>query len=251
MTSINPSYNINQIQTTAFKVKDRNEVAYEQIASTQDIEKKVSLNGTEALAAYNYNLVNKSEKSKRDSEYLKEIENEALKRMDKSGNQDGKVTLDEALKYLNIDSLLSGQNEADVAKIKAAADKIPDVLVKYAGQDGEFTAEEWANFLNSQEWDAVLDAWHSSEKDAKLEMNWIDNAHGIPDKAVTKGEVKIGILNNLIANGVNIDTKEIEAIIDKYAGDDGTFTIKEYKALKEDIVYKDFLEKYDVTPWFK
>ena len=163
----------------------------------------------------------------------------------------GKVTVNEALNDLNIASLLSGQNKTDAAKIKAAAEKIPEVLAKYAGQDGEFTAEEWANFLNGQEWGAVLDAWHSSGKDAKLEMNWIDNAHGIPDKAVTKGEVKVGILNNLHARGVDIDTTEIEAVIDKYAGEDGTFTHKEYMALREDPVYKDIVNKYGVTPWFK
>jgi hypothetical protein len=186
-----------------------------------------------------------------DSAYLNGIQNETFKRMDGVGNKDGKVTVDEALKNLNIGSLLSGQNEADTAKIKAAADKIPDVLAKYAGQDGEFTAEEWANFLNGQEWGAVLDTWHSSGKDAKLEMGWIDKAHGIPDKAVTKGEVKVGILNNLLARGVDIDTTEIEAVIDKYAGEDGTFTHKEYMALREDPVYKDILNKYGVTPWFK
>ena len=186
-----------------------------------------------------------------DSAYLKGIQNETFKRMDCAGNKDGKVTVNEALNDLNIASLLSGQNKTDAAKIKAAAEKIPEVLAKYAGQDGEFTAEEWANFLNGQEWGAVLDAWHSSGKDAKLEMNWIDNAHGIPDKAVTKGEVKVGILNNLHARGVDIDTTEIEAVIDKYAGEDGTFTHKEYMALREDPVYKDIVNKYGVTPWFK
>lgn len=186
-----------------------------------------------------------------DSAYLKGIQNETFKRMDGAGNKDGKVTVNEALNDLNIASLLSGQNEADAAKIKAAAEKIPEVLAKYAGQDGEFTAEEWANFLNGQEWGTVLDAWHSSGKDAKLEMNWIDNAHGIPDKAVTKGEVKVGILNNLLARGVDIDTTEIEAVIDKYAGEDGIFTHKEYMALREDPAYKDIVNKYGVTPWFK
>lgn len=186
-----------------------------------------------------------------DSGYLNDIKTQAFARMDGAGNKDGKVTVDEALKDLNIGSLLSGQNKADTAKIKAAADKIPDVLAKYAGQDGEFTAEEWANFLNGQEWGAVLNAWHSSGKEAKIEMNWIDNAHGIPDKAVTKGEVKVGILNNLLARGVDIDTTEIEAVIDKYAGEDGTFTQKEYMALREDPAYKAILNQYGVTPWFK
>ena len=186
-----------------------------------------------------------------DSGYLNDIKNHAFKRMDGAGDKDGKVTIKEALNDLNIGSLLSGQNEADTAKIKAAADKIPEVLAKYAGEDGTFSAEEWANFLNGNEWGAVLDAWHSSGKDAKLEMSWIDNAHGYPDKAVTKGEVKVGILNNLLAQNVNIDTTEIEAIIDKYAGEDGTFTHKEYMALREDPAYKEILNKYHVTPWFK
>ena len=249
MASINPIYNINYTQSQAFKAKVENK--NEPPATNPITTPNLAFKGTEALRAYNYNLVNKSEKSKRDSEYLKEIENEALKRMDNSGNQDGKVTVKEALKDLNIAGLLSGQNETDTTKIKAAAANIHEVLAKYAGQDGEFTAEEWANFLNSQEWDAVLDAWHSSEKDAKSEMNWIDNAHGIPDKAVTKGEVKVGILNNLSARGFDIDTTEIEAVIDKYAGEDGTFTQEEYMALRKDPIYKDILNKYDVNPWFK
>lgn len=248
MTSINPIYNINYAQAPAFKAREDSTTAP---VSNPIASNNISFRGTEALAAYNYNLVNKSEKSKWDSEYLKEIENKALKQMDNSGNQDGKVTVEEALKYLNIEDLLSGQNEADAAKIKAAAEKISEVLTKYAGQDKEFSAEEWANFLNGQEWSAVLNTWHSSGKDAKLEMNWIDNAHGIPDRTVTKDEVKVGILNNLLANGVNIDTKEIEAIIDKYAGDDGSYTHKEYMTLREDPIYKEFLNKYGVTPWFK
>ena len=249
MTSINPIYNINYAQAPTFKAKIEGGTTAP--VSNPIASNNISFRGTEALAAYNYNLVNKSEKSKWDSEYLKEIENKALKQMDNSGNQDGKVTVEEALKDLNIEDLLSGQNETDTAKIKAKADKIYEVLTRYAGQDGEFTAEEWANFLNGQEWGAVLDAWHSSGKDANLEMNWIDNAHGIPDKAVTKGEVKVGILNNLLARGVDIDTTEIEAIIDKYAGEDGTFTQKEYMALREDPVYKDILNQYGITPWFK
>ena len=62
------------------------------------------------------------------SDYFKNIEDTAFKRMDDTnngvGNGDGKITVDEALYDLGIASLLSGQNEADTAKIKAAAEKI-------------------------------------------------------------------------------------------------------------------------------
>lgn len=188
------------------------------------------------------------------SDYLKGIQDTVFKRMDDPNNGvsngDGKVTVNEALYDLNIASLLSGQNEADTKKIKAAADKIPDVLKQYAGEDGVFTAEEWSKFLNGAEWDSVLDAWHSSGKKAELEMGWIDNAH-IQDGAITKGEVKVGILNNLIANGINIDAAKIESLIDKYAGKDGTFTKSEYTALLNDPVYKNFVNKHGVRPWFK
>ena len=153
MTSINSTYNVNYLSGINFKAK--NSVS-QSVSNPLTPQPNVSFRGTEALAAYNYNLVNKSEKSKWDSEYLKEIENKALKQMDNSGNQDGKVTVEEALKYLNIEDLLSGQNEVDATKIKAAAEKISEVLTKYAGQDKEFSAEEWANFLNGQEWGAVL-----------------------------------------------------------------------------------------------
>lgn len=189
-------------------------------------------------------------------QYLKEIKNMALTRMDKAGNGDGKVTVNEALKDLDIGGLLNGQNADDTKKIKTAAKNIEQVLAKYAGTDGVFSAQEWADFLNGDEWGSVLDVWHSSGRKAQLEMDWTDRAH-IKDNKMTKGEVKVGILNNLLYNknkyGMNIptDTTEIEAIIDKYAGPDGTFTLAEYKQMKNDPVYKEFVEQYNVTPWYK
>lgn len=187
--------------------------------------------------------------------YLADIEKQALKRMDDNGNKDGKVTVNEALKELNISSLLAGQNEADTAKIQKTAANIESVLKQYAGDDGEFNAKEWANFLNGKEWGAVLDAWHSSGKKTKLEMQWTDQAH-IPDMKVTKGEVKVGILNNLLNNqrlynDKKVDTTQIEALIDKYAGPDGTFTFEEFHQMKNDPIYKQFVEQNHVVPWFQ
>ena len=81
-------------------------------------------------------------------------------------------------------------------------------------------------------------------------MSWIDKA-GIEDGKTTKGEVKVGLLNNLEANGVDIDTEELEGLVDKYAGEDGTFTKKEYMQLKQDPLYNEYIEKYHITPWFE
>ena len=105
-----------------------------------------------------------SNQSKYDKEYLEDIEKIAFSRMDEAGNGDGKITVDEAFKDLDIGSLLSGQNLSDIAQIAYQAKDIEKVLEEYAGDNGEFSAEEWADFLNGEEWGGVLDAWHSSGK---------------------------------------------------------------------------------------
>lgn len=187
------------------------------------------------------------------SSYLKDIENNALKRMDNTengGNGDGKVSVDEALADLNIASLINGQNQKDAKAISVASSDILEVLTQYAGEDGIFDAQEWAEFLNGEEWNEVIEAYNSSGKKAEIEMNWVDN-RGIKDGKTTKGEVKVGILNNLQDNGYHIDTTEIEALIDKYAGNDGTFTLEEYQKMKSDKKYQEFIEKYNVTPWYQ
>ncbi len=183
-----------------------------------------------------------------DSAYLNEIKNEAFKRMDQAGNGDGQVTIDEAFEDLDIGSLLSGQSKEDCEKIFGAAQNINDVLDEYAGADGIFSPEEWADFLNGDEWDGVLDAWYSSGKMAEIEMNMIDNAH-IKDGRVTKGEIKAGIFNNIISKNPNINTSELENIIDKYAGDDGTFSKDEYMQLRKDPLYDEITNQFGALPW--
>lgn len=185
-------------------------------------------------------------------EYL-DLVNQTFERMDnkdRGGNGDGKVQVNEALKDLNLPDLISGQNKEEASKLSRLTKNIPEILSKYAGEDGEFSAQEWADFINGEEWGAVLDAWHSSSKKAQIEMNWIDNAHMPPDGKTTKGEVKVGILNNLESRGINVDTSSIEKLIDKYAGEDGIFTLEEYQQMKQDPEYKEFIEKYNVIPWF-
>ena len=196
------------------------------------------------------NIANQAvSKPKYDKEYLEDIEEHAFTRMDEAGNGDGKITVDEALKDLDIGSMIEGQNLPDAVKIILSAKDIPEVLAEYAGEDGEFTAEEWADFINSDEWGSVLDSWHSSGKMAKLEMSWIDKAH-MEDGKATKGEMKAGLIQNLDANGIEIDTTELEELIDKYAGEDGTFTQEEYQKLKEDPKYQEYIEKYNISPWY-
>ena len=185
--------------------------------------------------------------------YLKDIEDNTLKRMDSAkngGNGDGKVSVDEALTSLNIESYLDGQNEKDAKAISKASENILEVLTQYAGEDGIFDAQEWADFLNGEEWDKVIEAYNSSGKKAQKEMEWVDNS-GIKDGKTTKGEIKVGILNNLQDKGYRVDTTEIEALIDKYAGDDGTFTLEEYQKMKSDEKYQEFIEEYNVSPWYQ
>jgi len=188
-------------------------------------------------------------------EYLSQIENGVFKRADSiqnGGNGDGKVNVNEALKDLNIGGLLSGLDKKsdEYKNLKSLTNKIPEVLAKYAGKDGTFTAREWADFLNGEEWGNVINTYHSSSNFAKIEMGWIDNSRGMyKDGQVTKGEIKVGIFNDLMQRGIKIDTTEIEALIDKYAGEDGTFTVEEYTNLKKDKKYAEFLKKYNATPF--
>ncbi len=190
-------------------------------------------------------------------EYLDGINDIFVNRMDGNGGEkDGKVTVKEAYNDLNIGDLLSGLKEgsAEYNKLKALTDKVPDALKKYAGADGIFQAEEWADFLNGNEWGAVLDRYHSSSNFAKIEMGWVDMSH-IRDGQCTKGEVKDGLLNNLqkmelplMYDKRGIGTR-LEAIVDKYAGEDGTFTVAEYTAMKNDPEYKLITKYFNLVPF--
>ena len=58
VTSINPIYNVNYAQAPMFKAKEESATA----PITKPIpQPSLAFKGTEALRAYNYNLVNKSE----------------------------------------------------------------------------------------------------------------------------------------------------------------------------------------------
>ena len=145
-------------------------------------------------------------------DYLNSIQNDVFKRIDgkeNGGNGDGKISVNEVYNDLNIGSLLNGlaPYSKEYTKLKSLTDNIPAALQKYAGNDGIFTATEWANFLNGNEWDEVLDTYHSSSNFAKIEMGWID----------------------------------------KYVGEDGTFTTEEYTQLKNDPYYKNFMKQYNIT----
>ena len=178
--------------------------------------------------------------SKYSKEYLNSITQVFQSRID--ANKDGKVTLDEAYKDINVSGLLAGLKEGstEYIRLKVLTDKIPEAMKTYAGADGILQEEEWAEFLNGEEWGNVLDAYHSSSNFSKIEMGWIDNSEGmINDGQVTKGEVKAGIFNNLDIQNKRYYTAEIENLIDSYAGSDGAFTVEEYTALKNDPTYKD------------
>ena len=191
--------------------------------------------------------------------YLNSIKDALTNRIDgNGGKKDGKVTVNEAYNDLNIGNLLSGLKEGsnEYNKLKALTDKIPEALTRYAGSDGIFQAEEWANFLNGKEWGAVLEQEHSKSKFAEIEMGWIDRSkNNIFDGQCTKGEVKTGLFNNL--QNMNLPLvydKEIikgllETLVDKYAGEDGTFTVAEYTALKNDPEYKQLIKEFHLIPF--
>lgn len=194
--------------------------------------------------------------AKYSNEYLNLIKNDAFTRIDSKkngGNGDKKVSVNEAYNDLDVGSLLSGlkQGSSEYNRLTGLTNNLPQILAAYAGNDGEFTPLEWAEFLNGKEWGAVLDAYHSSSNFAKIEMGWVDNSkNSNKDGTVTKSEVRLGITNNLANEGkINVDTTEIEALIDKYAGEDGKFTVAEYVNLKSDPQYKAFLKEHQVTPF--
>ena len=180
-------------------------------------------------------------------DYLIDINNVLINRIDgNGGKKDGKVTVNEAYKDLNIGSLFLGLKEGsnEYNKLKTLTDTIPEVLKKYAGSDGIFQTEEWADFLNGNEWGAVLDQYHSSKNFAKIEIDLADKSmERFTDEEYTKGEIKVALLNNLQKTYLtSLDTeaigKRIEAIVDKYAGEDGRFTDAEFTAMKNDPEYK-------------
>ena len=152
---------------------------------------------------------------------------EALKRYDKNG--DGSVTLDEFFSQS-----IFGSEKFDK--------KAKDIMTQYAGSEGKVSAEVYAEWLNSNEYQQVLDDYHSSKEFSEIEMGWVDNAH-IQDGQTTKGEVKVDLLNRL-PDGV--DGSKMEALIDKYAGEDGVFTTEEYTNLKNDPEFKAFLKAHDI-----
>jgi hypothetical protein len=188
-------------------------------------------------------------------DYLNGIK-DVFKRMDdvkNGGNGDGKVNIKEAFNDLAVASLFDGMKKgsSDYNKLKDATANISDILKDYAGDDGEFSAQEWAEFLNGEEWGNVIDTYHSSEAWSKIEMDWVDNSDGmIKDGKVTKGEVKVGLADDLIQRGYDdVDTSSLDELIDKYAGEDGTFTTKEYTAMRNDSLYKAFVDKYGIVPF--
>ena len=95
-------------------------------------------------------------------EYLNEIKNSAFKRMDlkkNGGNGDGKISIGEALNDLNIDFLRNDgyfQSKQSKNKFENAVSNLPSILANYAGDDKEFSPQEWAEFINGKEWREVL-----------------------------------------------------------------------------------------------
>jgi len=200
------------------------------------------------MGAFGFNSAN----NKYPQKYLGDIEKYAFKRMDSKengGNGDGKVDIKEGLQDLQ-ECIFGGisKDSSDYKKLKAATANLPEILAKYAGSDGQFSAKEWAELINGKEWHSVLDTLKSTHTYSQWEMKQIDNSH-IKDGLTTKGELKVSLFNQVLKSNPGTDFSEIEAIIDKYAGDDGTFTLSEYMALKNNPQYQAFIKKYHLTPF--
>ena len=184
--------------------------------------------------------------------YLNEVKQAMAANIDgNGGKKDGKVTVQEALNSLNIGGMLYGIKEdtQEYKNIKTLADNMSQTVQKYAGKDGVFQVQEWANFLNGNEWGQFLEVHRSSSKSLKQEMQKIEQSQeGFKDGLLSKGELKVGIINNLRKIAPFINTAMIESIIDKYAGQDGIFSVEEYAALKKDPCYDLFLKTFKVSP---
>lgn len=184
------------------------------------------------------------------SGYSKASQN-PLVRMDSKangGNGDGKASVDEALKDLNIQALFQGleENSDEYKNLKKYTDKIPAALAKYAGNDNEFTDEEWDKFLNSEEWSKVIDTHKQSSNYAEIEMGWVDN-NQTKDSVVTSVEVKAEIYSKFARTHASEDSsilKIVSELIDKYAGSDNKFTKEEYINMLKDSTYSNFMKKY-------
>ena len=171
--------------------------------------------------------------AKYSQEYLNSVKNVLANRIDgNGGDKDNKVTIKEAYNDLNIGDLLSslkdGSNEYN--KLKALTDNIPNVLTKYAGSDGVFKTEEWADFINGKEWGAVLDLFHSLKNSAKTEKS----------EAILK---KIDNTEFLKKDEKQVIKDKLKAIAKRYAGRDYRFTIMEYNVMLNDREYQDLKNK--------
>ena len=88
----------------------------------------------------------------------------------------------------------------------------------------------------------------------KIHLQRNDKEYGNGDGKVTIGEIGSSLWNNLVTN-VHMPSesqhKFITETLKKYAKDDGTFSLEEYQALKQDKEYKTFIQKNDLTAWYK
>ena len=137
MTSINPIYKINDVQMSNFKIKGNTR---EDTFKMDYVPNQEAFKGTEALRAYNYNIVNSHS-----PEYLKGCETILAER---DLNKDGNTSVEEALCNDNFKITNPDFHERDKKSLK-----------KYALQDSNpnVTAKEYADWLNGPEHQEVLD----------------------------------------------------------------------------------------------
>lgn len=138
MTSINPIYNINYAQNPTFKAESA--INQDVINTNYASDPNLAFKGTEALKAYNYNIVNNHS-----PEYLKGCETVLSERdLDKDGN----TSVEEALYNDNFKITNPDFHERDKKSLK-----------KYALQDSNpnVTAQEYADWLNGPEHGEVID----------------------------------------------------------------------------------------------
>lgn len=94
-------------------------------------------------------------------DYLNDIKEIIFPRIDckyRYGNGDGKITVDEVYKDLNIDGLFDAleKDGKEYNRLKTFTDKIPEALVEYSGDDAIFSVEEYTALKNDETYSTFL-----------------------------------------------------------------------------------------------
>ena len=121
--------------------------------------------GIFGINGYN-NAVQGQPRNEYSQEYLLGC-SQSLQIADKCGDNDGQASLQEVYTLLGVKSMLDivkkDNDNSKYLMMKDLINNLPNVLAKYAGNDGYFTPEEYADFVNnSEEWTQILSIYTST-----------------------------------------------------------------------------------------